>query len=120
MFKVRFNLSAGENFMKWQVKCGHVVNYYDPSDVCIVMTGCKLRNNPHTAQKIHAGENKSVCAWIECDQVEIMAASNNAGFPICYNPRKLPYWTDVSGRLKLDNHEFHKIVSAGRTLIMPA
>jgi len=120
MFKVRFNLSAGENFMKWQVKCGHVVNYYDPSDVCIVMTGCKLRNNPHTAQKIHAGENKSVCAWIECDQVEIVDNTKQSGFPICYNPRKLPYWTDVAGRLNLDNHEFHKIVSSGRTLMMPA
>lgn len=119
MFKVRFNLSAGEHFMKWQVKCGDVVHYYDPSSVCIVMTNCHLKNRTATALKIHAGEHKSVCAWIECDNVEIVPSSNNAGFPICYNPKKLPYWTDVSGRLNLDNHEFHKIVSVGRSLLMP-
>jgi hypothetical protein len=119
MFKVRFNLSAGENFMKWQVKDGHVVKFYDPSEFSLILTGCTLRNRAATALKIHAGENKSVCAWIECDNVEIVQSSNNAGFPICYNPKRLPYWTDVSGRLNLDNHEFHKIVSVGRSLVMP-
>ncbi len=116
MFKVRFNLSAGDHFQKWQVKCGPVVNYYDPADVCIVMTDCKLKNRAATALKIHAGEHKSVCAWIDCDDVEIVENSIHSGLPICYNPKKLPYWTDVTGRRNLDNYSFHKIVSVGRSL----
>ncbi len=120
MFKVRFNLSAGENFMKWQVKRGDVVQYYDPLLVSLVMMNCTLKNRPATALKIHAGEHKSVCAWIECDNVEICESSKQSGFPICYNPKKLPYWTDVAGRLNLDNHEFNKITTDGRQLIMSA
>lgn len=120
MFKVRFNLSAGVNFQKWQVKSPSGVTFYNPAIVSLVMSNCRLKNHGRTAQRIHAGENKRVCAWIECDNVEIIESSRQSGFPICYNPRKLPYWTDVSGRLNLDNHEFHKIISIGRSLIMPS
>lgn len=106
--------------MKWQVKRGRDVQYYDPSKVTLVMTNCLLKNHLKTAQKIHAGAHKSVCAWIECDDVEIRELSVYSGFPICYNPKKFTFWHDSSGRLNLDNHEFHKIVSSGRTLMMPA
>ena len=120
MYKVRFNLSAGQHFMQWQVKLYDRVRYYDPSSVTLVLHNCKLKNHAKTAQRIHAGENKSVCAWIECDHVEILDPIEQSTFPICYNPKKKPYWTDVSGRLNLDNLEFIKIVSTGRQLFMPA
>ncbi len=46
MFKIRFHLGAGSNFMSWQVKNGKDVNYYDPGKFSILAIDCKLKNYP--------------------------------------------------------------------------
>ena len=94
--KVRFNLSRGENYMKWKVmyKNGRVV-YYNPTEVQIVMSGCTLKNSRTAAQKIYTGETtKVVCAWVLCDDIQIIKEDfkPESNTRIKYNPRELPYW----------------------------
>ena len=71
--KVRFNLGRGPNYLKWKVSYpnGEVMYYY-PTGTQIIMKGCTLKNSKSTAQKIFRGEsNKTVCAWVLCDSVDI-------------------------------------------------
>ena len=69
------------------------------------MKGCKLKNRPHVAKLIYQGANKSVCAWIECDDLWIKEHSPIVGeaSQIAYNPRNAPYWVEdgqnVDGKL---------------------
>lgn len=88
---VRFNLSTGVNFRKWKITypCGEVV--YLDRGTSITMKGCFLRNQPATALKIHEGSYKSVCAWIECDEV-LIGEGALQGEEIFYNPKVVPYW----------------------------
>lgn len=97
--KVRFNLSAGKNFMKWKIEYpDRRVEYHDPNEVQILMRCCELRNQRTTAEKILAGAHKTVCAWILCNEIQIR--TNKEQFmtvkeedtQVKYNPRKLPYW----------------------------
>lgn len=115
--KVRFHLAQGPNFKNWQVKCGDSVEYYDPSLVRLHMKVCKLRNQPATAKKIFAGDNKTVCAWIECDKVVVVPASVE-GVPkvsdfLYYNPKKNPYWHDPQGNNR-DSDVFDNLITQGQ------
>lgn len=111
--KVRFNLGRGKNYMKWKVERPEGVEYYSPCDVQLVMSGCQLKNNRKTAEKIFNGRmNKNVCAWVLCDSVEIKHDSfEKAWFKdkLSYNPRKNPYW--CWNGFEADNELFKKIVS---------
>jgi len=97
--KVRFNLSAGKNYMKWKVEYPDKASeYLDPAQVQLLMRGCQLRNQKTTARKIHQGANKTVCAWILCDRVYIKRDKADH-LPVeadmtqvKYNPRKHPFW----------------------------
>ena len=116
--KVRFNLSRGKNYMKWKIAYpdGNI-EYLDPNKVDLLMKKCKLRNSQKTAQKIFDGENKTVCAWILCDDVVI---SENLKEPLeengrlRYNPRLKPNWDfrDVN----VDGKQFNVIESRGSKL----
>jgi hypothetical protein len=116
--KVRFNLSRGKNYMKWKIAYpdGNI-EYLDPNKVDLLMKKCKLRNSQKTAQKIFDGENKTVCAWILCDDVVI---SENQKEPLeengrlRYNPRVKPNWDfrDVN----VDGKQFCVIESRGSKL----
>jgi hypothetical protein len=94
--KVRFNLGRGVNYMKWKIqhpdgKC----EYHYPNDVQLVMYDCILKNSRSTALKIHSGEsNKTVCAWVLCDRVEIRTEDfiGDNYQQVKYNPRVLPFW----------------------------
>lgn len=102
--KVRFNLGRGENYLKWKIaypdgKCF----YISPCDSQLIMKVCRLRNNKAAALRIFQGDEKVVCAWILCEEVEIktddfITESKNR---LKYNPRVLPYWNindkDVDG-----------------------
>ena len=56
MYKVRFHLGRGKNFMKWQVTSNlntgdgtgakHVVSYVNPQENQLAMLGCKLSLQP--------------------------------------------------------------------------
>jgi hypothetical protein len=121
--KVRFHLAAGEHFMHWQVKIGEQVTYYKPSEVFIEMRGCKLRNHRGVAERIHAGENKTVCAWIECEAIAVYNAvvgefyNLDSGKPVRYNPRVAPYWMNGEGE-NLDNSTHRVIYSRGKGLLV--
>lgn len=113
--KVRFNLGRGPNYLKWKIQYpSGAVEYASPTDTQLVMTGCTLKNNRKTAEKIFRGEHKTVCAWILCDEVEVKFSGfsqydndpNNTR--LSYNPRVNPYW--VLGKMTpADNFKFNKI-----------
>jgi hypothetical protein len=120
MTTVRFHLLAGKNFMKWQVKKGKTVRYYDPNKFHLEMTDCKLRNYPSVALKIFKGKNKTVCAWIDCKNIMIYPANTktiSAKRTIRYNPRISPYWRSGNGR-NIDNRHYDYIVSSGTQLFV--
>lgn len=122
-FKVRFHLGKGENYMKWQVRSisTNDVEYVDPSNFCIELSGCTLRNHPKTAVRIFSGDNKTVCAWIDCRDVKVChnrwvdPEDNLFDDQLSYNPRVAPHWRDGSGS-NVDNHQYDRIVSRGREL----
>jgi hypothetical protein len=118
MYKVRFHLAAGENFMKWQIKHPDgTVEFHDPNSVGIIMTGCFLRNQKGTAEKIFEGANKTVCAWVEAKEVTVLPFSEVTVDPenkIGYNPKVTPNW--VYKGEDVDGESFTSMYSVGRTL----
>ena len=120
-YKVRFNLGLGENFMKWKVTSPDGdVKYYDPDYNTIVMSGCKLRNSPATAQKIHDGANKTVCAWIDADHVDVKVNDFQTLWSVDkelrFNPREQPHWSYAGDIRNIDNQEVDLIITQGRRL----
>ena len=118
--KVRFNLSRGENYMKWKVMYtdGRVV-YYNPTDVQIVMSGCTLKNSRAAAQKIYTGETtKVVCAWVLCDEVKIITQDfkTESNTRLKYNPRELPYW-NLNGK-NMDGENVKELFSVDYKLFL--
>ena len=116
--KVRFNLGLGKNYMKWKIDIpGEKAMYLHPHMVQLRMTRCTLRNSPATAAKIYAGAHKTVCAWILCDQLEIIDPGQYpaAGTTqLSYNPRTQPNW--MAGAAIVDNGTFESITTEGRKL----
>jgi hypothetical protein len=96
-FQVRFNLGKGKNYQKWKVSYPDgEVKYLEPTNVVLYMENCKLVNHKGTAQKIYDGSNKTVCAWIEADNVVVDYDSLEDNIPsgdgVSYNPRVTPNW----------------------------
>ncbi len=107
--KVRFNLSRGVNYLKWKIEYpdGNVM-YYHPTGVQLVMGECTLKNYKKTAEKIHNGANKSVCAWVLCKTLDLKFDNfiTDNTTQIKYNPRVQPNWLvngEVSDGKKLDS-----------------
>lgn len=121
--RVRFHLGRGEHYQKWQVSRGGEVTFYDPSTVCLKMKGCQLKNHRKVAEQIYSGENKTVCAWINCEQVEVAPPQKNAvkgpAALLTYNPKVRPHWSSASAPSveNLDGAEFGEITSHGRALV---
>ena len=114
--KVRFNLGKGKNYMKWKLQFPTHSEYYSPSEYNLAMFGCTLKNSKSTANKIHAGAHKTVCAWILCEEVFL---TQNIELPeveaeLKYNPRIRPNW--LAGDADADNASFDKIYSQGKRL----
>jgi hypothetical protein len=117
--KVRFHLANGENYRKWQVKVGSEVNYYDPESTRIVMKECKLRNSKKIAIQINQGTNKTVCAWIECQDLEIQTVKEElSSSAITYNPRVQPNW--VENGKDVDNERYQVLYTNGRGVYRPS
>ncbi len=129
MYKVRFHLGRGKNFMKWQVTSNlntgdgtgakHVVSYVNPQENQLAMLGCKLCLQPTAAQKIHDGANKTVCAWIECESVQVLDVNrlkpNEQDYRIKFNPRQSPNWTDGYNNV-VSGNEYEILFTNDRTL----
>ena len=109
---VRFHLARGEHYRHWQVKRGSEVHYYDPHSICLILWNCKLQNQLGTAQKIHDGANKSVCAWVECEIVEVHTDYPQgviAAGEITYSPRVTPHW--VQDGKECDKATFRQMIT---------
>ena len=99
-YRVRFHLARGDNYMKWQVfdRQQNTKSYLDPNFKSLVMFNCELGNHSSTAKRIYAGENKTVCAWVACDDIKIKDRSDvippvaNGMTHYKYNPKKNPHW----------------------------
>lgn len=99
-YRIRFHLAKGENYMKWQVfdLQTNTKSYLDPDSKSIIMTECELGNQPATSKKIFNGENKTVCAWVRCDDVKIkdrdgvIPPAINGMTHYKFNPKKNPHW----------------------------
>ena len=129
MYKVRFHLGRGKNFMKWQVTSNlntgdgtgakHVVSYVNPQENQLAMLGCKLSLQPTAAQKIHDGANKTVCAWIECEAVQVLEVNrlkpNEQDYRIKFNPRQSPNWTDGYNNV-VSGNEYEILFTNDRTI----
>lgn len=118
-YRVRFHLAKGENFMKWQVfdKLNNTKEYHDPDTRSIIMRDCLLGNHPATAKKIFGGENKTVCAWVSCDELIVVdsVSSTDRLTHYKYNPRKNPHWyTDSTDNA--DNMKFNVMVTSNRAV----
>lgn len=120
MYKLRFHLAAGPNYKMWQVKNGKNVVYYDPEKVDILMYGCRLKNRRSIAERIFAGEDKSVCAWVDCKDVVIKMRMPLVGpaIQLSYNPRVKPFW--VENNVDVDNRLYQFLHTSGRGIYRPA
>ena len=120
-YKIRFHLAKGKNYLKWQITSpDRKVSYYDPEMVSIEMRGCKLRNFSGVAKRIHSGANKTICAWVEAEEIRI--TEPQAFFEdmqldyVCnYNPRVAPHW-DYQGK-DVDNHRSDVMVTYNRKVV---
>ena len=114
--KVRFNLGKGKNYMKWKVEFPTHSEYYSPDDTTLALFGCQLKNHKKTAEKINQWANKSVCAWILCENVFLTQNIEQPqdGVQLKYNPRTQPNW--LAGAAVVDNEYFDHIWSDGRKL----
>jgi hypothetical protein len=116
-YQVRFNLGRGDNYMKWKVSTpSGEATYHNPDDVLIVMKGCKLFNQKGSANKIYEGANKTVCAWVECDNVDIIdkVIGHSSARKVCYNPRVKPNW-ELDGE-NVDKSEFDELFTVKNTV----
>jgi hypothetical protein len=121
MVRVRFHLGKGEHYQHWQVRWPDGRReYHKPDEVSLIMFGCRLRNHRRTAQRIHAGEHKKVCAWVEAEQVHVCEPIARFwpgldGRGIAFNPRVAPHWADEAGR-DIDGSRYEAVLSSGRRL----
>jgi hypothetical protein len=112
-YKVRFHLGRGEHYYHWRVQSPEgIVTFYSPEKYNFLMYNCKLKNNAKTAEKIFNGKSKSVCAWIECETLELLdIIENKPALSRCkyeqlrYNPKVSPHWL-FRGSI-VDNQIFH-------------
>ena len=114
--KVRFNLGAGKNFMKWKIeRPDGEISYHSPDEVQLVMHKCVLKNQNATALKIFQGANKTVCAWILCESIEILTPGVSTHLQdskrVSYNPRLAANW--MYRGFVADGMRFNKLVSSG-------
>jgi len=120
MYKVRFNLGTGKNFLKWKITHPDgKVEYHEPNDVILDMTDCFLRNQFGTAKKIFDGANKTVCAWVEAKDVRVLTPFNQSPVvleQVSYNPRVAPHWM-CNGK-DVDGESFESIISINRNLFL--
>lgn len=126
--KVRFNLGRGENYLKWKVdkpigKNQYETSYYDPKMFQLTMINCTLKNNKTTAVKIFEGADKSVCAWVLCEDIVINPINSfvktktiSKRFKeVSYNPRLVPNWVFLGE--DADGYQFQLIHSNNRKLL---
>ena len=120
MYKLRFHLAQGKNFMNWQVKSPDgTVKYYNPELIEIRCFNAVLINKETTAKKIFNGAHKEVCAWVEAENIITMDIDDpvsecNDFIQVRYNPRVTPNW--MKGDKNVDGSNQTVLISQGRNL----
>ena len=122
MHKIRFHLARGDNFMKWQVKSDDgTVEYFRPEQRQIAMFNAKLKVQLGTSKKIHDGACKTVCAWVQCDEVQItkndLINPCENDFYVRFNPRHNPNWTDRYSNI-MNDEKFDILVTDDRSIFV--
>lgn len=101
--------------MTWKITFpdGHH-EYHQPDDISIKITNGVLKNRRKSADQIFEGANKRVCAWIECEKLEIKTQYdfNDNLSEIRYSPRTQPYWCDINNN-NIDGECFYFIHTLG-------
>lgn len=119
-FKVRFHLAKGVNYKHFQITNPKGEKYYfDPSEVQLRITNGKLVNHYSTAKKIFEGANKTVCSWIECESVYLIADGLDTplqGIEAHYNPRHEPNWV-VDGE-NADSRSYDSLYTIGNKVFI--
>lgn len=117
MFKIRFNLGSGANFMKWRIEntITKEVAFHSPDKVMLIMENAQLRNQRGTAQKIHQGKHKEVCGWIDAETVTILKQPKTTPDlltmkPVQYNPRISPFWRNENEE-NIDGKKYDVLVT---------
>jgi len=98
-------------------------DYYAPSNVSLELTKCVLKNSPTTAQRIYDGQHKTVCAWVECDMVDVHYKKNPSFKEVDtknlrkykYNPKKNLHWF-TSKQSNVDDKELVKMHTNSRAI----
>lgn len=117
MYKVRFHLAKGANYLKWQVRQGRTVVYVDPSKDSLEMVKCKLVNKVNKAKKVHAAGVKDVAGWVECERITINNENPADNLEkLFYNPIKDIRWRRESdcGEFAWDDYEFDTLITNGK------
>lgn len=116
MYKIRYNLGRGKNYKKWKIiNPDNSVDIIDPREVNILLMNATLCNNKKAALKIFEGSRKTVCSWIEAEEIMIQSSNEKSieGIDfkqeIKYNPRNKPYW-ECNGE-DIDNSKFDSILT---------
>lgn len=117
-------MGLGKNYLKWKIQYPDgTVDYKDPRNTQLIMTGCITKNSKKTAEKIFNGQHKTVCAWILCDNIEVKESGFVAydkdpnSISLRYNPRENPYWV-YDHMTPADGFKFDRLVSVGRKLFV--
>jgi hypothetical protein len=121
MVRVRFHLGAGKNYMKWQIThWDGRKTYHDPATTTLTIYQGRLRNERGTAERIHAGASKTVCAWIEAEHVDVDrgVSAVMGGTQASYNPRVAPHW--VINGWNADGRRFELMTTAGSGVFVSA
>lgn len=114
MYRVRFHLQSGRNYMKWQIRHGKNVMYVDPSTDNLEMVGCKLINKLNKAKKVNAAGVKDVAGWVECEHVIINNENPTDNLErLFYNPIRDVHWRRDSdnGEFAWDNTEYATLIT---------
>ena len=127
MYKIRFHLGRGDNFMKWQVKTlvsdgTDIVQYFEPQKYQLAMFDAKLKVQLGTSKKIHEGACKTVCAWVECEELQILGTADlikpaENDFYVRFNPRHNPNWTDRYSNI-MNDEKFDILVTDDRSIFV--
>jgi hypothetical protein len=117
VYNVRFHLAKGKNYMKWQIRHGKKVSYYDPTCCQLELIGCKLINKVNKAKKVHDAGVKDVAGWVCCNDVIINNELDvNNLEKLYYNPIRDPHWRRESDDSEFvwDNSEYSTLITQGR------
>ena len=122
MWKVRFNLGKGCNFMKWKIvnTVTGDTQYIDPATHSLYISNATLANRKAAAISINEGHNKYPCAWIIAEYVEVCKTIGvkfeSIINEIKYNPRVNPFWS-LEGK-DVDNSNYHRVVTLGNKVFI--